>query len=195
MGRELKLKTNVNSPNSEYPYGQIRDDNGTLTHGTPVNELLYGDIHQFMSRMFEMAKAVDSTFDYNDEPDNAYDGFQYFEAFQKAMFGTKQTPSYTGTYVTSATSPIAFRKVGDRKIIIQGATANSASANVVANDPIFTLPSGYRPAQKQLFSAIDEVNGTIVIVQVLSTGVVSLRGDLTAASNVGTFINLSFYTD
>lgn len=195
MGRELKLKTSVDTPNSEFPYGRIRDDDGTLTYGTPVNELVYGDMHQFFARMFEMAKAVDSTFDYNDEPDNAYDGFQYFEAFQKAMFGAKQTPSYTGNYIASGTSPISFRKVGDRKVMIQGATNNSASANVVANDPIFTLPSGYRPAHTQLFSGVDETNGEVVIVQVLSTGVVSLRGDLLAASNVGTYINISFYTD
>jgi hypothetical protein len=83
MARELKNKTNVNSPNSEYPYGQIRDDDGTRTYGTPVNEELYGDIQQFFSKMFEYVKGHYPTFDYNDNPENAYDGFQFHEALLK----------------------------------------------------------------------------------------------------------------
>jgi hypothetical protein len=100
MARELKNKTNVNSPNSEYPYGQIRDDDGTRTYGTPVNEELYGDIQQFFSKMFEYVKGHYPTFDYNDNPENAYDGFQFHEALLK----TRPYKVYTAFLNQSSTS-------------------------------------------------------------------------------------------
>lgn len=80
MAIRLRSKTNVDAPDGEYPYGNIVDDDGS-ENGTPVDKEVYADIHQFFARLMEYAieNAVDG-FDWNELPDNAYDGFQYFEA-------------------------------------------------------------------------------------------------------------------
>lgn len=77
MARNLALKTNVEPADSDYPYGKIKDDSG-VGDGTPVNELVYGDMHQFFARMFAKSGLV-----YNNLPDSDYSDFQFFEAAQK----------------------------------------------------------------------------------------------------------------
>jgi len=72
--RLLATKTNVNAPDSDYPFGRIRNNPGNGT-GTPVNELLYGDMHQFFEKLMDAAGITA-----NGLPDNDYSGFQLFEA-------------------------------------------------------------------------------------------------------------------
>jgi len=75
MARNLATQQNVIVQNSQYPYGRIKDNPGDNT-GTPVNEAVYGDIHQFFARLFAVSGLV-----YNNLPDNAYTGFQFYSAF------------------------------------------------------------------------------------------------------------------
>ena len=70
----LQNKTNVDAPTSDYPFGKIRDD-VSGTPGTPVDEQLYGDVHQFLEKMFE-----ESGHSANNLPDNQTNNFQLFEA-------------------------------------------------------------------------------------------------------------------
>ena len=97
MARNLALKTNVEPADSDYPYGKIKDDSGS-GDGTPVNELVYGDMHQFFARMFAKSGLV-----YNNLPDSDYSDFQFFEAAQKLWkkFGGVNYITSTGTtYLT-----------------------------------------------------------------------------------------------
>lgn len=97
MARNLALKTNVQPADSDYPYGKIKDDSG-VGDGTPVNELVYGDMHQFFARMFAKSGLV-----YNNLPDSDYSDFQFFEAAQKLWkkFGGVNYITSTGTtYLT-----------------------------------------------------------------------------------------------
>lgn len=97
MARNLALKTNVEPADSDYPYGKIKDDSG-VGDGTPVNELVYGDMHQFFARMFAKSGLV-----YNNLPDSDYSDFQFFEAAQKLWkkFGGVNYITSTGTtYLT-----------------------------------------------------------------------------------------------
>lgn len=77
MARELQNQTNVNPPDSDYPYGRIRNRNGA-TPGTPVSEELYGDMHQFFAKLMNEGGITP-----NDLPDNDYNGYQLWEAFRK----------------------------------------------------------------------------------------------------------------
>ena len=80
MAIKLEDKPQVNSPNPEYPYGEIRDDSSSgADDGTPVNKLVYGDMHQFFASLMANSIAIGGA-DYNDQPENAYDGFQYYQA-------------------------------------------------------------------------------------------------------------------
>lgn len=74
MARNLATKPNVEPADAEYPFGRIKDNPGNNT-GTPVNEEVYGDIHQFFAKIMS-----DAGIAYNGLPDNAYDGFQYRNA-------------------------------------------------------------------------------------------------------------------
>lgn len=74
MARNLATKPNVEPADAEYPFGRIKDNPGNNT-GTPVNEEVYGDIHQFFAKIMS-----DAGIAYNNLPDNAYDGFQYRNA-------------------------------------------------------------------------------------------------------------------
>jgi hypothetical protein len=77
MAYKLENKNNTSSPNITYPYGDIKDDSGA-NDGTPVDRVVYGDFHQFFAKLADEAGV-----ELNDSPDNATNGFQYFESLQK----------------------------------------------------------------------------------------------------------------
>lgn len=83
MARSLKNKPNVKTPDGKFPYARIKDDTG-IDDGTPVDEQVYGDIHQFFVALMEdaMAKSLDG-FQWNELPENAYDGFQFLTALKR----------------------------------------------------------------------------------------------------------------
>lgn len=70
----LENKPNVVAPGGAYPYGNIRDNDGT-GNGTPLNQLVHADFHQFFSKMFAESGIVA-----NGLPDNATNTFQLFQA-------------------------------------------------------------------------------------------------------------------
>lgn len=72
--RSLANKTNVVPPDADYPFGRIKDNPGNNT-GTPINELVYGDFHQFFEKLM-----AESGITPNELPDNEYSGFQLYEA-------------------------------------------------------------------------------------------------------------------
>jgi hypothetical protein len=80
MARSLHNKSNVVAPTSDYPYGRIKDKIAGVQAGTPVNEAVYGDIHQFFSRLMEQAGLEE-----NEQPDNDYTGFQLYKALLKTI--------------------------------------------------------------------------------------------------------------
>jgi len=79
MAIKLEDKPNTLAPNADYPYGNIQDNTGS-NNGTPVNTLVYADLHQFFAKMMAESGIV-----YNDQPDNATNGFQYFLALIKVV--------------------------------------------------------------------------------------------------------------
>jgi hypothetical protein len=119
--RSLQSKPNVVAPGGSYPYGKIKDRSGA-TAGTPVNEQVYGDIHQFFERL--MAKSGITP---NNLPENSTNGFQLFEALQRIIVpigfigmwsgsvgsiptgwglcdGTNSTPNLSGKFIVGYNS-------------------------------------------------------------------------------------------
>lgn len=195
----LANKESTENPNGEYPYGNIIDDDGSGTTGTPVNKEVYADFHQFFARLFAQSGLV-----YNGVPDNAYDGFQYYEALEAVIrsvpYGAQQTPTYSGIYIAHGTSPIKFRLINNKTVRIKGRiNTNTSEAGIVINSPIFTLPSGFRPLEEQVFTAADIGTGVPadqpLPLQITTAGVVSLRGDLTPFNDHSVYINCSFDID
>jgi hypothetical protein len=74
MAIKLVSKPNTAPVSGTYPYGNIKDDDGT-GNGTPVNVLTNADFHQFFSKLMDAAGIVA-----NDTPDNLTNGFQLYQA-------------------------------------------------------------------------------------------------------------------
>lgn len=78
MAYSLANKPNTDAPDGSYNYGKIRDNDGSY-NGTPVNTLVYGDFHQFFSKLMDAAGVTA-----NELPDSDDDGYQLYQAFQRA---------------------------------------------------------------------------------------------------------------
>lgn len=70
----LQDKTNAVAPDSDYPYGNVKDRD--TTPGTLANTQMFGDAMQFFEKMI-----AESGITPNGLPDNEYSGWQLWEAF------------------------------------------------------------------------------------------------------------------
>lgn len=98
MAYSLGSKPNVDGPDSDYPYGKIRDKTGTV-NGTPLNTLVHGDFHQFFAKLLDNSGVIA-----NGLPDNLTNTFQYFQAlwqFGNLNFVKDFITPLLGTYTTN----------------------------------------------------------------------------------------------
>ncbi|QCW21068.1 hypothetical protein [Flavobacterium phage FCOV-F18] len=80
--RNKKLSVNIdNSDLVNYPNGRIKNNSGA-GDGTPVNEFMYGDLHEFKDKLMRLAGI-----EHNGLPDNEQNSFQSIEALRD--FGSK----------------------------------------------------------------------------------------------------------
>lgn len=83
---------NVNTPNEDYPFGRIRNNEGG-NNGTPIIEELYGDIHEFITGI--LTKAGISP---NGLPENVTNGYQTLDALgvlPRKLVALKKSPEKT----------------------------------------------------------------------------------------------------
>lgn len=98
-----------------------------------------------------------------------------------------RTPALSGTWVANGggyEGP-AYYKDTSGVVHVSGLVK---SGSVVAPSPIFTLPAGYRPSATLMFTA--PMNGTMVRIDVLNTGVVQFNGFLGTTAVTG-YLSLS----
>ena len=190
MARNILQLTNVDPADSAYPSGRVRNNPGDNS-GTPVNEALLGDMVQFFQKIM-----VEAGITPNQLPDNEYSGWQLFEAYKVAMYGSWQNPStYVNNYIADGTNPVQYRKSG-KTVRLKGKTNNNTPAGIIVSQTVFTLPSGYRPLQSQLFSvAVGDGSNAVVVVEITTAGDVKVRGDLIPVANDACYLNISFDID
>jgi hypothetical protein len=99
---KLINKPNVDGPTADYPFGVIRDKTSSVG-GTPVNTVVYSDIHQFFEKLMDYAGVTA-----NGLPDNDYSGFQLMEALLKGARPYKATVGYLSQTGTSAPTLTIF---------------------------------------------------------------------------------------
>lgn len=182
----LEDKPNVDPPDSDYPYGKIRDDDG-LENGTPLNQLVHQDFHQFFARLLAMSGIVA-----NGLPDNDYSGFQYFEALQEIIRGEDW---HTDLFTTNDDG-ILYKIDKSGFVEIYG-NLNYVSCVVGT----LTLPAGYRPAAPVSFSSGMAIHndGTVTNaefqIDISAAGVITTTPALhnvTSTKAPNLFINLKF---
>lgn len=76
MARNKANQPNIDGSDlANYPNKRIRDNDGS-GNGTPVDESVYGDFHEFFAKAMR-----DSKTNYNGLPDNVTNGYQLYDAF------------------------------------------------------------------------------------------------------------------
>lgn len=83
--RPLAGKTNVQPPDGQFPFGRIKNNDGSQ-NGTPVDESVYGDFHQFFEKLMSLSGIAP-----NNLPENQYSGFQLIEALKKIFVQLENT--------------------------------------------------------------------------------------------------------
>jgi hypothetical protein len=78
MARDKAVLDNIDGSDLlNFPNKRIRNNDGS-GNGTPVDEVVYGDIHEFFAKVMR-----DSNTAYNGLPDNVSNGYQYFNALMQ----------------------------------------------------------------------------------------------------------------
>jgi len=93
MSTGLENYPNIEAADSDYPNGNIKDKDISLP-GTPVNKLVYADMHQTLAKLL---REVNITA--NGLPDNEYNGFQYIEAMKYLLGNHRRIKTLTGSGV------------------------------------------------------------------------------------------------
>jgi len=110
MAIELQNKTNVNAPDSDFPYGDVRDKTPTVA-GTKYDRNTMSDYFQFFHKMMDEAGIT-----YNNVLDNDYSGFQLYEAFRKLTRPYKVYSARVG-YSGGSMNVIEFEPISELPIV------------------------------------------------------------------------------
>jgi hypothetical protein len=85
MARGLQNYPNIDGPDSDFPDGRIRDNDGS-GNGTPINEETNGDLQQFFAKIMREAGIAPNLL-----PESEYVGHQYYQALV-ALINSKISP-------------------------------------------------------------------------------------------------------
>lgn len=180
MAIKLSSKSNTAAPNGDYPFGRIRDDDGT-GNGTPVDTSVYGDFHQFFAKL-----ASESGITLNNLPDNQTNGYQYIEALRLLSFPTMVsagTPTMSSTGGTAGTIVVAANAMSQLynkyKIVGKVCTwhfrAHITGTAVAPTNIIIPYPTGVSPlsiliSDSASFFGFYEMNYKTVVATLANTG-------------------------
>lgn len=194
MARILANKVNVQPPAFPYNFGRIKDNTGS-GDGTPVDEDVYGDMHQFYESILSVASVTP-----NDLEENGSNGYQYTQAIlaipkiQTDFFhkvGDSLQPPYQNSFVTSAIGGVdgANFKLLDRinGVSLKGAFQRAIELN---STTVFTLPVAYRPTNNKYLN-IQMFNNGVFVNGVLTIN--ATTGDVQVICNAGDGSTTAYY--
>ena len=203
MARNKATLQNIDlSDPANYLDGRIKDNTGS-GDGTPVNERVYGDFHQTVAKLMQLAGLV-----YNNLPDNESNGYQVVDAIRQ--LASKNDFNYDlSTSGGLLTLPIRVGKLINNEIIRCKATVDKGAETQLRGtlDNINKAVTYLGDFKQNEYLRIINLSGSIVIIREvdafnLETVCIEL-GFLKAASNAetiaGTIVNkavtpLSFKT-
>lgn len=103
--KALQDKVNTQAPDSDFPFGDLTDDNGT-GNGTPANRELFSDSMQFFEKLMSEAGITP-----NGLLDNDSNGWQLYDAFRKLTRPYKLN-ALRLAYGTSVVATDQFNDIG-----------------------------------------------------------------------------------
>ena len=108
MARDKATETNIDGSDIvNYPNKRIKDNTGA-GNGTPVNEKVYGDIHEFFAKLMR-----DAGINYSGQPDNVTNGYQLVDALY--AFANKNVVKENLTLQAGMTA-VSGLKLGKMKV-------------------------------------------------------------------------------
>ena len=125
MARNKATLVNIDlSDPSNYLNGRIKDNTGS-GDGTPVNERVYGDFHQLVAKLMNLAGLS-----FNDLPENEANGYQFIDSLRN--LASKNDLNYElGKSGTNLTLPIRLGKVTNNEIFRAKVTFNKGSETTI----------------------------------------------------------------
>jgi hypothetical protein len=114
------------------------------------------------------------------------------------VVGAAGEPAYAANFGASAGDQAPrFRLEADLTVVLDGTAVTTAATGAVA--AIFTLPAGYRPAQRKRFAGVTSVSGYVTpgqtLINITGGGVVSLIPAAGAAGQQVVFDGMRFPVD
>ena len=143
---------NITPANADYPKGAIKDDTGA-NDGTPVNKLVYDDVHQTHMKILLLAGITA-----NNLPDNVTNGYQYVQALQKLF------KNYIGIAGNSVST--AFTVSDINKLIITGGSGS----------PVNTLPSSSTLQDGDCITFLNVGSGTFTVLEAVGDSIANNPG-------------------
>ena len=125
MARDKATLQNIdNSDPGNYLNGRIKDNTGS-GDGTPVNERVYGDFHQLVAKLMNLAGLS-----FNDLPENEANGYQFIDSLRN--LASKNDLNYNlGKEGSILTLPIRLGSVTNNEIIRAKATFDKGSETLI----------------------------------------------------------------
>lgn len=121
MARNKVNSPNIIPPSAEYPNGRIKDNDGS-NNGTPVNEFIYGDLHETFAKLMRRY-----AISYNNLPDNETNGFQIVEAL-RALPSKNNKLTTIGIDSTFLTAALKVASLEVNEVFVGLATVDSTGA-------------------------------------------------------------------
>lgn len=143
---------NITAATSDYPKGAIKDDTGA-NDGTPVNKLVYDDVHQTHMKLLLMAGLTA-----NNLPDNVTNGYQYVQALQKLF------KNYIGIAGNSVSTSFTVDDIN--KLIITGGSGS----------PVNTLPASSTLQDGDTITFLNVGSGTFTVMEAVGDNIANNPG-------------------
>lgn len=147
MARDKAIQQNIDASDLfNYPNKRIRNNDGS-GNGTPVDESVYGDQHEFFAKVMRDAKTS-----FNNIPDNTTNGYQLYDALM-SLAGKNDLLKNLGLIgLDTITIPIPIGSMKLDEAILFKSTFDSTGAMILirGNDNIqktLTIPGGFKNGQ------------------------------------------------
>ncbi|PXX26286.1 hypothetical protein C7967_11548 [Thalassospira sp. 11-3] len=125
MARDKATLTNIDKSNlTDFPNGRIKDNSGA-GDGTPVNERVYGDLHEVFAKLMRLYGIS-----YNGLPDNETNGYQLLDALV-ALASKNDYILDIGSVGGKLTVPVKLGSLKTGESIVCKATVNKGSETVI----------------------------------------------------------------
>ncbi len=185
MARNKGTLVNIDNSNlSDYPNGRIKNNTGS-GDGTPVNEFVYGDLHEAFAKLMRMY-----AISYNGLPDNETNGYQLVEAL-KSLASKNDYVIDLSTSGADLSVALKIGKLQNNEVFLLKATVNKGSETLIKGSDSVTKTVTYVGdfLIGEYVLMINTASGVTLIRQLNTANIDAVIGVLSylkAASNVET---------